>query len=157
MSPVELGSLAIATIALAVSVWAVIETKRSRVAPELVLEENWLVDNDGSGEPVWRLSLVNRGDGEAYDVRVLLSGLPSEKDTLTRRPILEPGAAIGIATHLTERLQLKEMPPGIAMIRWEHRRGKVDPESLSGLIQWRQHASVGRLRKRRIRHPAAAT
>jgi hypothetical protein len=145
--------VAIATLALAVSIWAVIETRRSRVAPHLVAETNRLIDNGGQGEPIWRLSVVNRGDGAAYDVRVVLEGLPPNPRSEPHRSILLPGESIEVSANLTKRLGRRQMPLGVLMIQYDHERHRVDPTGLSAAVLWRQHASVDRIRKQRIRRP----
>ncbi|QYM63364.1 hypothetical protein [Microbacterium sp. Se5.02b] len=133
----------ISTTALALSAVAIFITLAWRQRPFIRVEFSDLKDNSETSQPRWRIRVSNRGNGEAWDVRIRV--LPGDGlDEVWTIGTLKPDESHDQEFMVTPFVDLGE-GSGI----WAD--GKVDPRSLKAVVRWRALPFIRWYRRKTVR------
>lgn len=139
--------------------WTASQTWRYHPKPTLIVQGKGFRHNTvppvdwakQSGPNVY-FEILNRGNGNAYDVSVQTSA-PTLAATLERlHGIIEPGASVKTGSSLRNSVpEIVLTPTGEETLHQVYLTEPVDPKTVRVLIGWRQSPNMRRLRRQRVR------
>lgn len=158
----QMSALLISGIALATSVvsaicavWAL--TQKRRYLPKPLMkrsarriswgtEYNAETDDFGRFDELLHLEVVNKGDGIAHDVKLVLHGPTGPTTEQTHQDQLLPGKVMFVRVYVSDA-PVHENSYGDTSVS----TAGADPRAFSAVLTWRQAPSMWLVRKRRIR------
>lgn len=128
MTRAEVLTLTLSIAAIAVSVLSLLYTLLWSARPFIRVELNAVAGNDHETTPSWRLSIANRGNGPAYDVRISIR--PGDRrNEVEYVGSLDPDESFHGDFQITDYVE-EEFGGSWA-------NGPTDPQTQRALIQWR--------------------